>query len=350
MRVITRTPVLALMTALVTTVFAVGCNNQAKTPGSAKISVSVGTAALQISDIARVDISISGGNPAVNPPIVATLTKASNGIQWTGNITGIPAGTARVFQASAYKDAAATQLIYQGSTTADITAGQTATIVIILQEQNVPAGPTNFAPVISAVTASQAQVTPGGVVSFGFTASDPDNNYPLVYEWSSSCTGTGGNGSFTVGNGSLAAAGSAQTSWTAPGVNGVTCTIGIKVADSNTVQGPSSVQTFLTVDVNATTGSANVAAFPNSAPVIQVFRGDIAYNYDTKSTSPVGGVGQAGQIFTTAIDPDGDDIRYDYNVACGASLPPPSNGPTDNANLEYITKTTASGNQSNPKW
>ena len=349
-----RTSVLAL--GVLTAVFAAGCNSKPTelAKGNAKVSVNFSSAAAVIADVARIDVDISGGNPAMTA-FTVTLTKASNGTQWTGNITGIPAGTGRIFHAAAFK--ADNTKIYEGSTTADITAGGTATIIIVLQESNPAGGPTNFAPVISAVSSSDSIVPAGTSITLSFVAFDPDNNYPLTYNWGSSCTGTGGNGAFDVTTGSLPAPVAPATTvgatahWTAPGTNGVLCTLSIKVTDSNNIQGPSSVTTFLTIQVQQTTGSANVTAFPNSFPVVTQFRGDFAYNFDSTATTPVGGVGQIGSLFTTAIDPDGDDIRYDYTAVCNdGPLPPQPTQSTQTTHLSFATLTGATGTPSNPTW
>ncbi|HUJ27006.1 MAG TPA: hypothetical protein VLW85_13360 [Myxococcales bacterium] len=299
------------------------CSSKPKT-GNAKVSVSFSNPAL-IADVSHIELDISGGTPSMTP-ISATLTKAPNGIQWTGSITGIPAGTGRVFHAAAYKTSDASQLIYDGSTPATITAGGTATVVLILQEQNVPLGPTNFAPVITAISSSDSIVPQGSTITVSFKAHDPDGNYPLAYQWASTCSpSSGGNGSFDLASGSLAAPVAPATDvgatahWTAGTVNGVLCTLSLKVTDSNTTQGPASVQTFFTITVDQTTGTANVSAFPNSAPIVSTLRGDFVYNFDATANTPVGGVGQIGNLFTTAIDPDGDDIRYGYAVACAGS-------------------------------
>jgi len=349
---------LALAVAVVTAAFGVGCNSTPKAPGTGQAKLSVSSAALNVSNIARVDVAITGGTPGPITPISATLTKAPNGTQWTGNITGIPAVAGLRFTASAYSDNNAANLIYQGSTLSDITAGATATIVIILQEQNVPPGPTNYAPVITAVSSSGSQVTPSTVVGVGFSTQDPDGNYPLTYQWSSSCTPGTDNGTFTAASGTLGTASTASgtilnsnTTWKAPVTNNTVCTLGIQVTDNNTVQGKSSVQTFFTITVINNTGSANIVAFPNSFPIISVFRGDIAYNYDATAVTPVGGVGQKGNIFATATDPDGDNIRYDFQVKCGNPIPASIAVGSDlTSQLSFATQTGNSGAPANPTW
>jgi|GEM_PF-1350993 len=329
---------LALTAAVFAAAMSTGCSQKGPQTGSARISVSASTQAI-LSQISEIDLSIDQGTPALAAPITAVLTKAANGTQWTASVGGIPTGTGRVFTATALNG---TTPIYRGQTNVAITAGGTAIVVIILQELNVPPGPTNYAPVISAISSSDSLVVPGSVVTLAFAASDPDNNYPLAYVWGSTCTGTGGNGTFAASaSGSLAAATTnTTTQWTAPGNNGVTCTLSIKVTDSNTVQGPSSVQTFLSIDVNTLYGNANVNAYPNSWPIVTQYRGDFQYNY----FASVGPVHQTGNLFTTAIDPDGDDIRYDFGVVCGTTATNQTPG------LSFATQTVASGTASNPTW
>jgi hypothetical protein len=312
---------LSLLAALALAALGTACSTKSQPQtGFAKISVT-GSSAAVIADITRIDLSITGGTPGPIAPISATLTKAPNNIQWTGQISGIPASVGLTFTASAYN--ASNTLVYQGTTTATVNAGATAVVVIILQEQNVQPGPTNYAPVIDSITSSDSVVLPGTAVSVGFHSYDPDNNYPLAYAWSSTCTG-GANGSFAVASGSLAASSTSTTVWTAPATNNVICTLGIKVTDAFAIKGvpsPSSVQTFFTIQVQNNNGTASVNAFPNSFPIITVLRGDIAYNYDSSASSTVGGVGQKGQLFATATDPDGDNLRFNWQVKCGATLP-----------------------------
>ena len=63
------------------------------------------------------------------------LTKAQDGIQWTGHVEGIPTGTDGVFSAQAFNSS--NVAIYQGSVSpVTITGGSTTVVVILLQDMN----------------------------------------------------------------------------------------------------------------------------------------------------------------------------------------------------------------------
>ncbi len=308
---------LALVAALLLAAGAgTGCSAK-KSEGNAKVTVTA--SAVVVADINHIDLTITGGAGEAGFPITATLSKTSTGKEWTGNITNIPAGAGRLFHAVAYKapGTAAADKIFEGEATTEITAGATASVTIILQELNVPPGQTNYAPAITSLTSSNAYVVPGTHVNFAVGANDPDHNGdPLLTAWSASCT-AGGNGTFS-------AAASAATDWTAPGQN-ATCTITVTVTESatnppaipNNNGKPLSVATSFTVTVNGNFGRADVAAFPNSFPIITA-RADVRYNFFADVlTMPVG---QQADFSVDAIDPDGDNVRYDLKAQCGSDL------------------------------
>lgn len=309
---------LALATVLATLAVA-GCGTKTTEAqaGNAKISVS----ALAQSDINHITLTISQGaavpgNTTAMSDIALELTKvAATGNQWTASISNVPAGSARVFNAKAYKSAGTSQLIYEGETVASVTAGGTATVTILLQEKNPTPGPTRYAPQITSLTLSNAYVLPSTPVAIYASAVSPDGlGGTLNYQWSSTCDA--GSGSFTPPSGSGA---SISTVFLPPNVN-ATCQLALLVretanaANKNT---PLSVTTFVTVVVNANFGKANVTAFPNSAPIISVL-GDFRYNYFTDVTAMP--VGQQGDFQFAATDPDGDNVKYTLSTRCGASL------------------------------
>ncbi len=310
---------LALAAAVMTVAgLSTGCSQKnAPTGGNAKVAVTA--SAVVIAEINHIDLAITGGAGEAGFPITATLSKASSGKEWTANITNIPAGAGRLFHAVAYKNpgTAAADKIFEGEATAAITAGATAQVTIILQELNVPPGLTNYAPAITSITSSNAYVVPGTLVSFAVGANDPDHNGdPLLTAWSASCT-AGGNGTFS-------AAASAGTDWTAPAQN-ATCTITIAVAESATFPPaipnnngkPLSVTSSFTVTVNGNFGRADVAAFPNSFPIVTA-RADVRYNFFADVLAMP--VGQQADFVVDAIDSDGDNVRYDLKAQCGSDL------------------------------
>ena len=333
---------LALATvAVMAAALGTGCSAKKDGPTTANAKVAIDTAALQ-SDLGSIQITIDAqpGSPANTQgfPITAFLSKAPSGNVWTGNVSQIPAtaaGIGRTFTASAYSGPNATGTkLYEGSTVATVTAGQTAQVTIILQELNVQPGPTNYAPVISSITSTAAFLLPGQAGSFSVTAYDPDdashlnrpqfNGEPLAYQWAASCD-----------NGTLAIASptAATTAFTAPNVPSALCTVSIKVSET-TLANNSSVTTYFTVTVNGNFGNADIFAFPNTSPIVTV-RGDFRYNFF--SDVPTIPVGQQGDLFFHATDPDGDGVRFDLSANCGSGF--------DNAGVLVPPVTPVAANQ-----
>jgi hypothetical protein len=306
---------LALVAAVaMATVFGVGCSAQKDATPSARAKIAVSTAAA-MADVSSIKVTIddNGVAPLFSPPIDLVLTKAPAGNVWTGNITQIPAaqaptGSVRRFKAEAFNGATK---IYEGDSLATVIAGQTAEVAIILQELNVAPGPTNYAPVITSLTSTASYVAPSTSGSSTVAANDPDHNGdPLAYAWSGSCTA----GTITFGTPAAA-----TTTWTVPSVNSV-CTVAVKVSETIIAQ-PLSVTTYFTITVNANFGDANIAAFPNSFPIVTA-RGDFRYNFFSDVTTIP--VGQQGDLFFTAFDPDGDNVRFDLSLRCkdDTAVPP----------------------------
>jgi hypothetical protein len=292
-----------------TAVFGAGCSSAAKATPAAQAKVAVSTAALVIADVTSIKVTIDDN--AVAPlfgPIDLLLTKAPAGNVWTGNITQIPAnpapGSLRRFKAEAFNGATK---IYAGDTVATVIAGSTAQVAIILQEVAPAPGTTNYAPAITSLTSTSAYVAPGTVGSSTVVASDPDNNGgTLAIEWSATCTA----GSMIFGSPDAA-----TTTWTAPSVNAV-CTVAVTVKETATPD-PLWVTTYFTITVNANFGDATIAAFPNTFPIVTA-RSDFRYNFFADVlTIPVG---QQADLYFTAFDPDGDNVRFNLSAKCGATL------------------------------
>ncbi len=311
----------ALMVAVGATT---GCS--AKKQPTANAKVSVDTSAI-IGSVGSIKLTISGTGMS---DVTTQLTRAAAGNVWTGNVTNIPAapapGSGRLFKAEAFDTATPPVKIYDGETTATVIAGQTAQVTIILQEVNPPPGPTNYAPRITSITSTNAYVLPSQTGTFAATAEDPDHNgEPLAFAWSAACT---------TGAISLATPNAASTAFVAPSQNAI-CTVSIKVTEASSPgngNSPLSVMTYFTITVNANFGDADIFAFPNSFPLVSV-RGDFRYNFFSDVTTMP--VGQQGDLFFSAIDPDGDSVRYDLVGKCAATLPHrnPATGLVDHAAL-----------------
>jgi hypothetical protein len=306
---------------MIAAVAGTGCSAKKSEPvlGKAKVAVQL----QDISDIASVKLTITGGASESGFPITTFLTKGTAGNVWNANVTGIPAGTGRTFLAQAF-DAAST-LRYEGSTAATIDPATTATVVIILQQVNPNPGPTNYAPQIDSLTATASYVLPGQTGSFAVTAHDPDdaahynrpafNGSPLSYKWAAACTQSG---TLTIDSPTAA-----TTGFTAPTVPLSTCTVSVTVSETGLAVN-SSVTTYFTLEVNGNFGTADIFAFPNTYPVVTI-KGDFRYNpWATDITDPNGArvvkPGQEGDLFVHATDPDGDNVQFDLTASCGAGF------------------------------
>ena len=325
-----------------------GCSGNPKSgvpTGNAKVSVSTEWTQAQINHITMTISAgtVSSTNSAMTD-IALELTKAPQANQWTAQLTNIPAGTARVFKAAAYQAAgtATTDLVYYGETVATVQAGKTATVTIILQEQNVTPGPTRYAPAISSLTVDNSYVLPSQAVTIHAAAVDPDHKGdPLSYAFSATCTGTGGNGSFSPATGAFNSDPTKpiSTVFTAPTAD-TTCQIELAVKETSGAansNAPINTYTYFTIVVNSAFGSANVAAFPNSYPIVTV-AGNFYYNSDSAVT--VMPVGQAAALNFQVVDPDGDNVQYDVAAQCGTSLTAAATQPVLSSDFFYFNNGT----------
>jgi Bacterial Ig domain len=262
-----------------------GCAKKqaAATTGGAHVAL---TAAALSPAVAEVIVTVKPGDGPAFTPFSANLTKNADG--WSAFITSIPAGPQRLFEVVA--NDASHVLLHSGSAKADVVAGQAALVVVTLSSSSPSDGFTNQAPVVEYVSASQSTVVPGGVVSLGISAHDPDPGDLVSYEWSATC-------------GTFDSTTSTRPSWTAPAQEG-RCQITAKVSDNR----GASVSAFLAIDVAATgTGDVlvSVSGF-NSSPVITAMSAAVRYE------DPI-----AGELSVTATDPDGDPLGYAWASNCG---------------------------------
>ncbi len=274
-----------------------GCSSNTNTGTAATGNVKAGVSlsgALQATSIAKITLTIGPGAGAPSfTPIVTDMTNQdlTNSLLWTSYVQGIPAGTGRSFQVSAFDSSG--NLLYGGSATSDIVAGATAEVFIVCQQESPDGGFTDNLPVVDSLTASASTVDVSANVSLSVKAHSPNTPpSPLTYSWTAVC-------------GTLVNPASTTPTWTAPATvppEGA-CEISVTVTDAN--QG--SVTAYLAIVVQLpSTGSAQVNAYPNSWPIIT---GIVAAETFTKSMT--------GQIVSVDVDltasagdPDGDDLTY----------------------------------------
>jgi hypothetical protein len=189
-------------------------------------------AGLSLAEIDRVDLTVSG--VGIASPITAQLGRGTSNA-WMGTVSGIPAGPARLFEASALDSGG--EVLYQGQAVSDVPAGSKVQLILLLQDP--PPPPDSAAPQISSVEVSPGQVAPSASVDVEVVASSPTGD-TLSYAWEARCPGA-------LGNGQFADPSAASTRWSAPGEQPVTCVFSVRVAGS----GGSSVTLYVTVQVSS---------------------------------------------------------------------------------------------------
>jgi len=193
------------------------------------IVLDVSRIALSQLDITRVDLTISG--PGIAAPIVTPLERGAGAV-WSGSVNGIPAGAARLFRADAFDGAGA--IVYQGQALADVPAGATLSLSLVLQDP--PPSPEDGLPALS-VELERDQVSPSTPVSVRAVTSGADAA-ALTFAWDARCPGSTETGSF-------ADPGSSSTTWTSPAAQPLSCVLSIRVGNA---QG-SSVTVYVAVQV-----------------------------------------------------------------------------------------------------
>ncbi|ATB43620.1 hypothetical protein CYFUS_009100 [Cystobacter fuscus] len=277
----------ALAVALLSMGLLVACGGDSRS-ASAQLTVMV-PQALSAADVARVQVELSG--PGIPAPLLTELVQV--GGTWTGTISGIPAGTGRLFRASAY-DAAA-KLLYRGEAgPLSIEPGKTASVAILLQQVEPQVPFENEAPRIDSLVVSTNPVEPGGSVTLTASAHDANPGDTLSYSWSATA-------------GTFSATGSAVTTWTAPSTEG-SQRIQLEVVDSRGASATLSVD--IGVLLPGSTGSATVNASFNTWPSITAMNG-------VPSVLLPGG---SARLMATVTDADGDVPLFSWESSCTGSF------------------------------
>jgi 2',3'-cyclic-nucleotide 2'-phosphodiesterase/3'-nucleotidase len=180
-----------------------------------------------------------------------------------------------------------------------VTAGQTTTVNLLLQEAHPPDPFRNGAPYFLSVAASETSLDAARTVLLSATAADPDGD-PLAFTWTSA-QGIFGKQTDT-GSGS-------STRWTPPGDGDYT--IQVKVSD------PKGSSAAFSISIRVMTASSTVMAIIdlNSAPVV------------TSVTASAIQAGQPVLVTAAASDVDGDAVTFgDWKASCDGIFSTPANG------------------------
>jgi hypothetical protein len=316
----------ALLAAVLGATFSAGCSGQtskAQAPtGDAKVGVTIN--AMMATQIKRMTLTVTdNGNAPTFTAISTNLTNNDpvNALTWQAFVSGIPAGSNRLFAIQAYDAAVGGNLIYQGNAQATITAGSPASVSIILQGNN-DGGFQNNLPQIVALSASASTVTvgttpPPSPVALYFRATDADAGATMTYVWSSSCPATS---SFDAATGAVDATNGNTVNWTPPTTaTPSACTLTLVVTDNRA----GAVHAALAIQLKtSSTGSANVVAYANSWPMISGLAVDETFTKDAV-TGQIVSVDY--NLAATATDSDADYVTYSWSVS-GCSVTGAGNG------------------------
>lgn len=261
-----------------------GCTAQPL--GSVQLMAS-GQQTLSSSDVSRVTVTVSAANMA---SLSVDLARASG--SWGGTLGNIPAGTDRSILAEAFDSSGV--LRFRGQASAiTITANQTATVAIMLQELAPAPAFSNEAPLIDSVFASISTVQTGGTLSLTATAHDPNAGDTLTWAWSAS-------------GGTFSAPAAAATSWTAPASPGIQ-TLSLTVKDSRGLTAAFSLA--VNGVSNLSSGSTSLELPFNVWPSVSKI---------SASRTPLD-VGQATTVSVNASDADGDALSYQWKASCAGT-------------------------------
>ena len=248
-------------------------------------AVGVKAAGLTTSDISQITVTVTG------PNITGEITQVLSGnpeTGWSGLVEDIPAGDDRVFHAYAYD--ADNNVIYNGEAVGvTIVDGETAQVVIYLQQYAPPDPFTNSVPRFESVVISSNQVAPNHSIDLVAYATDPDDD-PLTYAWSA----TGGTFDDDT---------SASTTWTAPAITGVYT---LTVSATDPYASVATVNFDIDVEIYYADGDAEVSINVNTWPVVQ----------GLVPTPTSMAVGDSIDLDLTASDPDGDTLQYSWSANC----------------------------------
>ena len=317
-----RNPALAALLVLaIATASGCAAGTSPHSQGSARVAVA--RRALT-SNVAQVTVTISKGAGPDFTPIVENLVQS--GTDWSGYITGIPAGQGRQFDVVA-SDSTGTQL-YTGSATADIAAGSVASVVITLSTGSGTGSEfQNQAPVIDYLSASATLVPPGGVVRVGSSAHDPDPTGTVTYKWAATCG--------TFDNPTAAAA-----NWTAPPTTG-NCQLSVNVGDNS----GASVTAYLVIDVGVTTGDVlvSVTGSTTPAPVIMGVAAKVTYGTTVQGDLSVSATSLGGTSLTYAWSSDCTHLSFTTTSPYSPSAPHFNSTDTTKACVITVTVSDNSG-------
>jgi hypothetical protein len=245
--------------ALVAALGLAACSVESRT-GQARVLAVVNSTALSATQVSRIAIRVTAAGIV---PIDAALARVGTSTTWSGTIGKIPAGSGRHFVANAFD--ANNGLLFTGSADYDIVGGQTAQVLINLQDANPPPPPPFYVPHVTSLFASTLSTPRDRPVHVQATV-DYKGTDALVYAW----TATGG---------AFGAPGSLESDWTPPADGQTSYTLTFRVTNQ---AGDFDTSGFAITVTAPADGSATVTVSFNTSPLVtsihpsasHVFTGD----------------------------------------------------------------------------
>jgi len=257
---------------------------------------------------------------------------AAKGDQFSSVLSNLAVAADYVFTAEAL--GAGGKLVAHGMASGVvISKGETTTVIIYLNEINQPSPFHNSSPLIDAITLSADSVTPGGHITVGATAHDPDagQTATLVFSWAPATACGAISDVNTVPGTDFAHPSESMATWMAPQAE-EKCSITVVVKD---VFGLANSAVFVvSVTSNAGgVGSARVSAVFNGAPIISVFTADPGQISMDGPTS--------GAMAVMATDPEDDTLSYSWTVPSDSPCTVQFANPTEASTLFTVSSTAA---------
>jgi hypothetical protein len=266
--------------------------------GAADVTVQ----ALTSKSVASMKLTVQSPTALATPQRIPLLVTANH---FAAVVKNLPVAGDYLFSAEAFD---VNNVVFAHGMVGSVTIrkGETAKIILYVNEVKEPPPFSNSAPVIDAMTLSTTSVARGGQVQLVATAHDPDQGQTatLSFTWLSSAgCGTIVPASSQVGT-DLDHPSTSSATWTAPQVNGK-CEVTVTVKDIIGLANAVSVPIWVGIEATQTSTATVTISF-NSAPIISGFTAD---------PSQISATGETiGVVSVVANDPDSDALTYAWTL------------------------------------
>ena len=313
----------ALLIALGASPF-LACQSSSSASGGAEVTAH----ALTALPVVEVRLTVQSSS-ALSSPMKVVL--AAKGDQFSAVLSNLAVAADYVFTAEAFGNGG--KILAHGvAAGVVISKGHTTTVIIYLNEIEQPSPLHNSSPLIDAITLSASSVKPGGHITVGATAHDPDpgQTATLAFSWVPATACGAISDVHTVSGTDFAHPSESQATWTAPQAN-EKCSITLVVKDAFGLA--NSAIFVVSVTTADGVGGARVSAVFNGAPVISVLTADPA---QISIDGPTSGV-----MAVQATDPENDTLSYSWTVPSASPCTVQFATPTEPSTLFTVSGTAA---------